>query len=119
MIFIKIKVYLSKTTRIFKSKINSGDITKPALLLLEEDGLSFDRSYRGQPHWLFKEDAVPSFRTLILKTITDDKLHNKSDIQELNKYGVYSIPKYFLYSDSQKHPIKKKISLRKFRGIYI
>ena len=37
------------------------------VLTQEEDELSDDRSYRTQPHWLFKELGMPSFRTIILK----------------------------------------------------
>ena len=38
----------------------------PALLVLQEDNLSLDRSFRGQPHWL--DTSAPPFRTLVLRT---------------------------------------------------
>ena len=41
--------------------------TSPALLLLQEDELSLDRSYRTQPHWLEPEDPPLPFRTYILQ----------------------------------------------------
>jgi hypothetical protein len=40
----------------------------PSLLVLQEDDLSLDRSYRSQPHWLYSEDGVPPFRTIVLET---------------------------------------------------
>jgi hypothetical protein len=38
----------------------------PAVLLLQEDDVSLDRSYRTQPHWLSPGDTPP-FRTVILR----------------------------------------------------
>ncbi|HXG55446.1 MAG TPA: hypothetical protein VNJ03_08730 [Vicinamibacterales bacterium] len=38
----------------------------PALLTLQEDDLSFDRSFRSQPHWL-NLDAPGAFRTVVLR----------------------------------------------------
>jgi hypothetical protein len=37
----------------------------PALLVLQEDNVSLDRSFRTQPHWM---PAGPEFRTVILRT---------------------------------------------------
>ena len=39
-----------------------------SVLLLQEDEILPDRSYRTQPHWLDPADAPASFRTLILQT---------------------------------------------------
>lgn len=39
---------------------------RPGLLLLQEDDLSMDRSYRTQPHWLFPRDGRQPFNTYVL-----------------------------------------------------
>jgi hypothetical protein len=59
---------------------------RPSLMLLQEDDISLDRSYRTQPHWLFP-DYVPPFRTLILQTSSLYKL--LSQPQELQKQSVF------------------------------
>ncbi|MBI4283288.1 MAG: hypothetical protein HY663_02320 [Chloroflexi bacterium] len=41
---------------------------EPGLLLLQEDQLGLDRSYRTQPHWLFPVEARPPFKTYLLPT---------------------------------------------------
>ena len=100
-VFKKIKYQvLSK----FKEKSRFGEISKPALLLLQEDDLSLDRSYRGQPHWLFTSDETPKFRTLILDYKT------KSSNRDLNDYNIYSVPTNSLYPYSENHLIHKKIT---------
>ncbi len=38
----------------------------PAILLLQEDDISLDHSYRSQPHWLRPGTGPPPFRTVIL-----------------------------------------------------
>ena len=109
LIFVSFKRFLKRMANIFQPIKDYGDVNTKALLILQEDDLSMDRSYRGQPHWLFKEDPPPEFRTLTLET--DSKLYDEpSDWGELKKYGVYSVPKDILYGYSSKHPIKKKIS---------
>ncbi len=47
-------------------KVPDGD-ARPALLLLHEDELSADRSYRTQPHWLEPDQGPPPFRTLVIE----------------------------------------------------
>jgi hypothetical protein len=48
------------------TRFDRGD-GNPALLLLQEDDLLPDRSYRTQPHWLEPEDPPLPFRTFILQ----------------------------------------------------
>jgi hypothetical protein len=48
------------------TRLDRGDDI-PALLLLQEDDLLPDRSYRTQPHWLEPEDPPLPFRTFILQ----------------------------------------------------
>ena len=93
---------------IFRSKSEFGDKTTPGLLLLKEDGISMDRSFRGQPHWLFNEDNLPQFRTLILNTGIN--FFEKYDRSEINHYNIYPISKEELYCHSSKHPVQKKIN---------
>ena len=102
------------STLLFKllPKPNLGNTTLPTLLTLQEDDLSLDRSYRGQPHWVFKEGGVPQFRTLVLPTETGFTEFNK---EELNKYNIYLLPKKILSIRSEKHKIHKKI----IKSIYL
>jgi hypothetical protein len=53
--------------RMARPKAAAGGGAGPALMLLQEDELSLDRSYRGQPHWLDPEDPPLPFRTYILQ----------------------------------------------------
>jgi len=105
--FVSLKRFLKRVANMFQLKPELGDVTTPALLLLQEDDLSIDRSYRGQPHWLFKDDPPPAFRTLVLET--NRKLYNEPDRDELERFGVYSVPKETMYCYSEKHAVQKKI----------
>lgn len=107
MAYVAFNRLLKHSASIFHTQPKFGDVTTPALLLLQEDDLSMDRSYRGQPHWLFKGDPPPAFRTLVLET--NRKLYNEPDRDELERFGVYSVPKGFIYHYSKKHAVQKKI----------
>ena len=39
---------------------------RPGVLVLQEDDLGSDRSYRSQPSWLFSDDPAPAFNTFVL-----------------------------------------------------
>lgn len=106
--FVSIKRFLKRIASIFQPKPDFGDVTTPALLLLQEDDLSMNRSYRGQPHWLFKEDESPQFRTLIIDSAS--QRYMEFDQSELSEYGGYSVPKDALYCQSLKHPVQNKIN---------
>jgi len=108
IIYISIKRFLKRTTHIFQSKPLYGDVTRPALLLLKEDDLSMDRSYRSQPHWLFKNNLPPEFRTLIL--VSNNALYQEPDHEKLEQYQVYSVPKGTIYYCTDKHAVQKKIN---------
>jgi hypothetical protein len=58
----------------------------PGLLVLQEDDLSLDRSYRTQPHWLFPDDPIPTFRTFVLAISKSLRLPVNAD--ELFKNGI-------------------------------
>lgn len=38
---------------------------EPSVLALQEDNIRADRTLRGQPHWISREEATPPFRTYI------------------------------------------------------
>ncbi len=106
--FVSLKRFLKRTVSIFQSKLDFGDITTPALLLLQEDDLSLNRSYRGQPHWLFQEDKPPQFRTLIINS--GSQRYMEFDRNKLTEYNIYCVPKDALYCHSGKHPVQNKIN---------
>ena len=98
-------VGLKHLQKYFQCKPKFGDVDTPALLLSQEDDLSLDRSYRGQPHWLFKDNPPPDFRTLILETGN----HQVDGKDEMERFGVYTVPKRLLYYKSTNLLVKKKI----------
>ena len=108
IVYVGLKRLLKRTISIFQSKPEFGSTTSPALLLTQEDDLSMDRSYRGQPHWLFKGDTPPVFRTLVMES--NSKLYQEPDHHKLKKFQVYSIPKGTEYYYSGRHPVQKSIN---------
>jgi len=61
-----------------------------SLLIIQEDQISMDRSYRTQPHWLFSSQGRPNFRTLVLE---NTNLHSPDlDNLALEELGVILIP---------------------------
>jgi hypothetical protein len=112
IIYYKLTNYLKSSANIFPYKQTFGDVTIPTLLLLQEDDLSLDKSYRGQPHWLFPKETAPNFRTLILL----NKGYSLSpEPNELENFKVYGVPNSYLYHAKGKHDLHKTInsSLRK------
>jgi hypothetical protein len=105
--YVSLNRLLNQISRIFQPKPEFGDVTKPALLLLEEDDLSMDRSYRGQPHWLSQEDKFPQFRTLILGAGMQRFM--EYDFKELSEYSIYPFPFENMYCYLGKHPVQRKI----------
>ena len=105
--FFRLKSILKRVTGSFQTRPEFGEVSTPALLLLQEDDLSMDRSYRGQPHWLFKDDPPPSFRTLVLEN--NNKLYETRDHQNLRKYKIYTVPKGIAYSVTKRHVVQEKI----------
>jgi hypothetical protein len=81
----------------------------PGLLVVQEDDLSLDRSYRTQPHWLFREDGKPSFRTLVLQTASLPRL--PFDRDELRAWGVTAVtPREFLQPGRRPgHPVQRRL----------
>ena len=70
-------------------------IFEPSLLVLQEDDLSLDRSYRTQPHWFFVEDGKPPFQTIVLKAGSVPRL--PVDAEALKSYGIIPISEKELY----------------------
>jgi hypothetical protein len=108
IVFVGFKRFLKRTASIFQHKPDFGNVVTPALLLAQEDELSMDRSYRGQPHWLFQKDKSPNFRTLVLASGIHRNM--ELDYDELSKDRVYYVPKDAIYCYSGKHPVQKSIN---------
>lgn len=49
---------------------------RPGLLLLQEDDLGLDRSYRGQPHWLLPGDPPTAYETWVLSSGSMARVHH-------------------------------------------
>jgi hypothetical protein len=88
-------------------KATFGDPKTPALLLLQEDDLSMDRSYRSQPHWIFKDSPPPAFRSLVLETGTTK--HQSGNHEELGGHNIFSVPKRALTNNIVNHPTQRKV----------
>jgi hypothetical protein len=100
---------LMKTiSSILQLKPEFGNISDPALLLLQEGDISMDRSYRSQPHWLFENDPSPNFRTLVLES--KNKFYKQYNSKTLKNKKIFGVSKKCLYSYSYKHSIHKNIN---------
>ena len=82
----------------------------PAMLLLMEDDISFDRSFRSQPHWLESSDAAPLFRTFILQTSVPTTVD--ASVAELEHARVEILPESAL-SAMRRHSGETGASLHK------
>jgi len=94
-----------------QGSFNTSEIRSPSLLVLQEDDLSLDRSYRTQPHWLFPEDAKPPFRTLVLQTSSLERL--PVDKEALKEQGIVPLSKKDLYLLSRRfwssYPVQQRL----------
>lgn len=91
---------------------NAAEARSPSLLVLQEDDLSLDRSYRTQPHWLFPEDGKPPFRTIVLQRGSLDRL--PVNTEALKEQGIISISQRELHLLSRRrfwssHPVRKRL----------
>ena len=68
---------------------NGSETRLPSLLVLQEDDLSLDRSYRTQPHWIFPEDDKLPFRTLVLQRGSLAQL--PVDNETLREHGIIPV----------------------------
>lgn len=93
-----------------QESFNASEASLPSLLVLQEDDLSLDCSYRTQPHWLFSEDGKPPFQTIVLKTgsIVDPLPVDNKVMKEQN---IISISQKEMYLRSRRfwslHPIQQ------------
>jgi hypothetical protein len=100
-----------------KESFRVGEASPQSLLVLNEDDLSLDRSYRTQPHWLFPDDGKPEFRTIVLHIGSAERLPVESET--LKKQGIIPISRknQYIFSRNHRptHPIQKRLnkSLRK------
>jgi hypothetical protein len=89
--WVKLSTRWMKIYRETDSNISLGDKTIPALLVMHEDELSVDRTYRTQPHWKTCRSETEEFRTLILEWVYPKP---KDDILAvLRDQMVYWVPK--------------------------
>lgn len=77
----------------------------PSLLLLQEDDLGLDRSYRSQPHWILPEDPAPTFPTYVLahtktpRVDADDATFEAINLRRLTDEHLLAIS-----AKAEKHP---------------
>lgn len=65
------------------------DSDLPSFLILQEDDVSMDRSYRTQPHWLLPEEMNGSYRILILEVNSVKRI--PVDKEELASCNVFMV----------------------------
>ena len=106
--FIGLRKAYKRTMGAFKRNLDCGNVALPALLMVQEDQLSMDRSFRGQPHWVCRDVPPPSFRTLIFKS--NSAIYGNPNHNELKDFQIYSLSKDLIYSFSGKHPVQKRIN---------
>lgn len=82
----------------------------PSLILLQDDELSPDRSYRTQPHWLFPEHDRLPFPVFILRT--DSAPQSPADADGLAAQGVTAVdPGTYLAPRLSRtiHPVQRRL----------
>lgn len=103
-----------------KESLKVREAALQSLLVLNEDDLSLDRSYRTQPHWLFPDDGKPGFRTMVLHTGPAERLPVESEA--LKKQGIIPISRKNQYSLSRNHrpthPIQKRLNKGLRRSVF-
>lgn len=62
---------------------------RPGLLVLQEDDLGLDRSYRSQPHWLLPDAPAPAFNTFALAHTATPRVH--ADAKALSAAHIAAI----------------------------
>ena len=107
IIYIGLKRLLKRTASILQPKPVFENEATPSLLLIQEDNLSMTRSYRGQPHWLFKDSPYPEFRTIVIES--NSNLFKVPNRKALKKFRVYGVSKESMYSYSNNHIVVKNI----------
>lgn len=105
-----LEAMIGKGSNVEKS-LNTGEDALPSLLVLQEDDLSLDRSYRTQPHWLFAEDRKLPFKTLVFQTNSLERL--PVDYEALKEQGIIPVSRKQQYLLSRKlwfsHHIQKRL----------
>jgi hypothetical protein len=106
--FVWVKRLENRLLSLFQTREVCGDASTNTFLLIQEDNISKDRSYRSQLHWLFKDDPPPDFRTLILET--NPKLYHKPDSDLSDIYKIFSVTKDMLYGYTENNAVQKSIN---------
>lgn len=83
----------------------------PSVLLLQEDELLPDRSYRTQPHWLDPHDEPAPFRTLVLKTAEDPTGNGSAGERDGGSVMPVSLPTWCGSARGRnRHPTERKLA---------
>jgi hypothetical protein len=105
-----LEVFIRRGSKV-QGSFNTSEAPLSSLLVLQEDDLSLNRSYRTQPHWFFPEDGNPPFRTLVLQTSSLERL--PGDNEALKEQGIVPISKKDRYLISRRlwssHPVQKRL----------
>lgn len=108
-LFLKLKWSIELLIR--RAAPHFSDRNLPSLLLLQEDDISLDRSYRTQPHWLFSEGHPLPFRTLILQTGSVNRMPAHEEELRMRSIFLLSPRDWYLASRSRSvhHPLKRRL----------
>lgn len=80
-----------------------------SLLLLQEDDLSMDRSYRTQPHWLFGKRFSSNYRTIVVKTREDFSFSNSEVLKENDVVSMTYADIFAPYRTLSSNPVKRRL----------
>lgn len=107
-LYISLKVtqaFINDFKNIFKKDLFTTN--KPKLLMVQEDEISMDRSFRTQPHWLFPKRKYPNIEIII---INDNQVNNQNNLKLKNNnifiFNIKKIQSLKIYSKEQKKVLK-------------
>jgi hypothetical protein len=83
------------------------------LMIIQSDEISYDRSLRTQPHWIFDHDEKSKYETYILERpgFTNDK---KNDLKNHHNQEIRIISEHDLYLLRTKYDHSTKMLLKSF-----
>ena len=111
----RIDVFRWRFVDLIKTHINHRDSSidsetdLPGILVMQDDDLSSDRSYRTQPHWLFENDEDPPFKTYILE---DNRINRMTlNFTQMRNQGVSSVSlkEIILTKQDPELPIQRRL----------
>lgn len=89
---------------------------KPGLLVLQEDSISSDTSYRSQPHWISDENKLTNYNTYIITSWSKDLSLSEVDKRIFKSNNIFLIKRSdlnYAYNLSKKDPSLK--DLKKYK----